>query len=729
MRAIVFLIAVMLLFACSPELKVEQPSLIPIPQQVEWKDGAYLLDSNVPLSFDTLFAKEAQFLQAMVSESMGFSPVVGSFPKAMIAMTYNESLGAEDYHLEINEAGITISASDPAGMFYGVQTFRQFLPHNTGQKVVLLPFVSIDDAPAFKHRGMLLDCCRHFMEPDFVKRYIDLLARFKMNVLHWHLTEDQGWRLEIDAYPDLTNVGAWRVEENGERYGGFYTKDEVREIVAYAAERHVNIIPEIEMPGHSSAAIAAYPWLGCTGEQIEVETEWGVFKDIYCAGNDSTIAFLETVLDEVMELFPSEIIHLGGDEAPKAHWEECDKCKKRIAEQGLKDAHELQSYFIQHFANYLKQHGRKAIGWDEILEGGLPEGAMVQSWRGMQGGIEAASAGRDVVMSPTSHAYFDYDVKSTDLAEVYHFQPVSDSLDIEITKHIIGGECNMWTEHAPQEKVDSKMFPRMLAMAEVLWTNQKARNYDEFLNRVQDMYYYLDFLDVDYGPEGVPFTFESSIKNNGLEVIFNKSFIDGYLELENGDKMASDTLFVTDSFDHFIYAVRNGEKYGDSTQVSLSYHFGVGKPISVDNGYSTYYTGGGDDAMNDGVRGSFDFRDGHWQALTGDDMVVQIDLLEPQFIEQISTSFYTYANAWIFMPLEVIFESSENGEAWNQLGVYKNQLAEDDKRQGIIPISLSLKGRNARYIRMTAKNRGVCPPWHDASGEPAWLFCDEIVIR
>lgn len=729
MRTALFLFASLALFACTTDLKVAQPNLIPIPQQVEWKDGAFLLDGDVQLSFDTLFVHEGKELQSMVYESIGFQPVVGSLPQAMIALTYNESLATEAYHLEINEAGITISASNPAGMFYGVQTLRQFLPNDKIQKEVLLPYVIIDDAPAFKHRGMLLDCCRHFMEPAFVKRYIDLLARFKMNVLHWHLTEDQGWRLAIDAYPELTNVGAWRTEENGERYGGYYTKDEVRDIVAYAAEKHVQIIPEIEMPGHSSAAIAAYPWLGCTGDSIEVETEWGVFKDIYCAGNDSTIAFLETVLDEVMDLFPSEIIHLGGDEAPKARWETCEKCQKRIAEEGLKDEHELQSYFIQHFANYLKEHNRKAIGWDEILEGGLPEGAMVQSWRGMQGGIQAASAGRDVVMSPTSHAYFDYDVKSTDLAEVYHFQPVADTLSEAIAKHIIGGECNMWTEHAPQEKVDSKMFPRLLAMAEVLWTNQKARNYDEFLIRVQENYQYLDFLGVEYGPEGVPFTFKSFIKENGLEVIFNKSFENGYLTLENGDKLMSDTLLITDVFEEKILAYRNGHPYGDLTDISLNYHLGVGKPIKLQNGYSEYYSGGGDEALNDGVRGSMDFRDGHWQALTGVDMVAEIDLLELKLIEQVSTSFYTYANAWIFMPVEVRFESSRDGVEWTSIGIYRNELAEDDKRQEIMPVSLDVKGLQARYVRMTAVNRGVCPPWHDAPGEPAWLFCDELVIR
>lgn len=728
MRLSSLIVVIVTLFGCTPAPEVVQPFLIPIPQNTIWREGAYILNQEVPLSFDTLFHREAEHLQSMLNESMGITLTNGSLPRDMISLTYNESLPEEGYRMEINEKGITISASDPAGMFYGIQTFRQFLPHSPVHEVAL-PFASIDDAPAFRHRGMLLDCCRHFMEPEFVKRYIDLLARFKMNVLHWHLTEDQGWRLAIDAYPELTNVGAWRMGENGERYGGFYTKDEVRDIVRYAESRHVQVIPEIEMPGHSSAAIAAYPWLGCTGEAIQVETEWGVFKDIYCAGNDSTIVFLETVLDEVMDLFPSKIIHLGGDEAPKAHWESCKKCQKRIADEGLKDEHELQSYFIQHFANYLKNQGRTAIGWDEILEGGLPEGAMVQSWRGMEGGIVAAKARREVVMSPTSHAYFDYDVKSTDLAEVYHFQPVPDTLDNEVAKYIIGGECNMWTEHAPQEKVDSKMFPRLLAMAEVLWTNHQVRNYDAFLERVQGMYSYLDFLDVSYGPESVPFSVETSVKENGLEVIFNVAYTNGFLKLENGDVLSSDTLLVTDIFDHWLFAYRNNKEYGDSVKISFNYHKGVGKNMKVINGYSPYYTGGGDHALNDGVLGSQDFRDGHWQALTKDDLIVEIDLLEEQFIESISTHFYTYANAWIFMPLEVRFESSLDGVEWQELGLYENELSEDDKRQSIVPVSLSLKGTNARFIRMTAKNRGVCPPWHDAPGEPAWLFCDELIIR
>ncbi|MFM1932235.1 MAG: hypothetical protein RL226_1538, partial [Bacteroidota bacterium] len=549
-----------------------------------------------------------------------------------------------------------------------------------------------------------------------------------MNVLHWHLTEDQGWRIEIDAYPKLTSVGAWRTEADGSRYGGYYTKEQIRDIVAYAAERHITVIPEIEMPGHSSAAIAAYPWLGCTSDSIEVETEWGVFKDIYCAGNDSTFAFLETVLDEVMELFPSEIIHLGGDEAPKARWEECSKCQKRIADHQLHDAHELQSYFIEHFANYLKAHGRKAIGWDEILEGGLPDGAMVQSWRGMEGGIAAAAAGRDVVMSPTSHAYFDYDVKSTDLSEVYHFVPASDTLDPEIARHIIGGECNMWTEHAPQEKVDARMFPRMLAMSEVLWTNHKVRNFDAFHNRVEGMYAYLDFLGVNYGPESVPFTYSVSTKESGLEVIFNRLNSNLKLTSKSGAEFTSDTLLVTDIYSDIITAVRNDRPYGDPVTIALENHAGVNVPIVLPNGYSTYYTGGGDHALNDGVKGSFDFRDGRWQALQGKDMVVEMDLLEVKEIKEVFTQFYTYANAWIFMPLEVLVETSENGQDWKRFDSIKNPLAEDDKRQEILPVVVPCAAK-ARYVRMTAVNRGICPVWHDAPGEPAWLFCDEVVIR
>ncbi|MFO0385666.1 MAG: beta-N-acetylhexosaminidase, partial [Flavobacteriales bacterium] len=371
------------------------------------------------------------------------------------------SQNSGQYSISMNAQAVHVKASDAAGVFYAIQTLRQMLfQHTAITGRILLPCAQIQDQPAFVHRGMLLDCCRHFMSVDFVKRYIDLLALHKMNVLHWHLTEDQGWRIEIKAYPKLTEVGAWRIEKNGLRYGGYYTQDDIREIVAYAQKRHVMVIPEIELPGHAVAALASYPQFSCTGEPIAVQNDWGVFKDIYCAGNDDTFTFLRTVLDEVCALFPAPYIHIGGDEVPKYRWENCSKCQKRMSDEKLSSEAELQTWFINRIAAYLKEKNKQIIGWDEIIEGGIPERAVVQVWRDMEHDREAASHGHSVVMSPTSHCYFDYGLQSIDLEKVYAFDPVPTTFTAEERALVRGGECNMWTEHAPQELVDSNVFPR-----------------------------------------------------------------------------------------------------------------------------------------------------------------------------------------------------------------------------------------------------------------------------
>ncbi|MBU0616882.1 MAG: family 20 glycosylhydrolase, partial [Planctomycetes bacterium] len=359
----------------------------------------------------------------------------------------------------------------------------------------------------YRWRGMLLDCGRHFMTKDFVKRYIDLLAYHKMNVLHWHLTEDQGWRIEIKKHPKLTEIGAWR-GEGDERYGGFYTREDVKEIVEYAKSRYIAVVPEIEMPGHSLGALAAYPELSCTGGPFKVATRWGVHSEVYCAGNDKVFEFLQDVLSEVIELFPSEFIHIGGDECPKERWQACVKCQARIKTEGLKDEHELQSYFIRRIEKFLNSKGRRLIGWDEILDGGLAPNATVQSWRGMRGAIAAATAGHDVISSPTSHCYLDYAqwrapgeptwMGFIDLKTCYSFEPTPTELTPEQAKHVLGLEGNMWTEHAPQARVDWQVFPRLCALAEVGWSPKGKRDWKDFQKRLKAHYPRLDALGVTY---------------------------------------------------------------------------------------------------------------------------------------------------------------------------------------------------------------------------------------
>ncbi|MDP5092104.1 MAG: beta-N-acetylhexosaminidase, partial [Polaribacter sp.] len=408
----------------------------------------------------------------------------------------------------INKNQIKISAKSSKGAFYAVQSLLQLLPPKTTSKSIAIQCLEIKDEPKFVYRGMHLDVSRHFFSVDFIKKYLDLMAMLKMNTFHWHLTDDQGWRIEIKKYPKLQEIAAFRKETlighfsdepqqfDGKKYGGFYTQEQIKEIVSYASERQITVIPEIEMPGHSQAAIAAYPELGCTGKQIEVATKWGVFEDIYCT-NENTFKFLEDVIDEVIPLFPGKYIHIGGDEAPKTQWKNCIHCQNLIKKEGLKDEHELQSYFITRMEKYINSKGKLIIGWDEILEGGLAPNATVMSWRGIQGAIDAAKQKHTVVLTPNSHCYFDYyqsDNEAEPLAiggflpleKVYDFNPIPDELSTDESKFVLGVQGNVWTEYlSTPEKVEYMVFPRAIALAEVVWSSSENKNYTDFIHRLE----------------------------------------------------------------------------------------------------------------------------------------------------------------------------------------------------------------------------------------------------
>lgn len=666
-----------------------------------------------------------------------------SNPKGLsIRMERAVGYAVEGYSLRIDDDGVSIEASEEAGAFHALTTLRWMLPPDSDNEGTwALPHVSISDAPRFEHRGLLLDCCRHFMDPDFVMRTIDLLALHKMNVLHWHLTEDQGWRIEVDAYPELTSTGAWRTEDDGSRHGGFYTKAQIREIIAYAADRNITVIPEIELPGHSRAAIAAYPWLSCTGDSLEVPHDWGVFKDIYCAGEDTTFRFLETVLLEVMDLFPSEYIHIGGDEAPKVRWESCPKCQRRIQEEGLHDAHELQSWFITQIGSFLADHGRKLIGWDEILEGGLPDGATVQSWRGMQGGRDAVAMGRDAIMSPTSHCYFDYPVESIDLERVYDFEPEPEGL--EGSGRILGGECNMWSERAPQELVDSKVFPRIVAMSEVLWSSKSQRDWNGFQERMELHYSRLDAWNVDYGWEAVPIDLscEAAAQTGRITVELDRAIsgIEGDVSWETEGiqsriSQAFDAPFeVTGEGALVVELRRNDAAVGKPWRFPLAGHVGVFQPVELDHALNAYYPGGGQQGLADGRLGSMDFRDGCWQATHGEDMGVRLSLNEELQVDSLSMQFYLYQDAWIFVPDSVRFQWSLDGENWKGDWSIQTEWNGADafvqnEIQGVIRLAVPVNSR-AKYIRFEALNPGPCPLWHDAASSDSWLFLDELVVH
>jgi len=528
-RSRITLVATSLMGACcsasqAQAIQLAEAAIIPRPTRITASPGEFQFrdDTFIVVDPEPECRRIGELLADYIQQACGLECKVmdvsgGSFPENDIRVsTKSGDLGNEAYTLEVLNNVVWLTGESDKGLFRGVQTFRQLIQDS--QRVPLnsirIPCIKVTDSPRFRHRGMLLDCGRHFMTKDFVKRYIDLLAYHKMNVLHWHLTEDQGWRIEIKKHPQLTEVGAWRKatrdseqpRDGRGRYGGFYTQDDIREIVAYAQSRYITIIPEIEMPGHSLAALAARPDLSCTGGPFEVGTEWGVIDDVFCAGNDATFEFLQDVLTEVVALFPGEYIHIGGDECPKARWKKCPKCQKRIRDEKLKDEHELQSYFIRRIEKFLNSKGRRLIGWDEILEGGLAPNATVQAWRSMDAAATAARAGHDVIVSPTSHCYLDYAQFSPDgditkafaVDKVFTLNPMPKGIDTRQEKHILGLEGNIWTERAPQELVDSRVFPRLCALAEIAWSPPEARDWVEFRGRLRMHLRRLDALGVKY---------------------------------------------------------------------------------------------------------------------------------------------------------------------------------------------------------------------------------------
>jgi hexosaminidase len=526
---------VLALLAAPAAARAQQ--VIPQPVKVTPRPGEFVITARTAIWTDRESAPVGRQLARYLEPATGYTLRVvtgGTVPARAVVLrrdaTLMKRLGGEGYVLDVKPASIVARAAGNAGLFYAVQTLRQLLPAEIFREAAVeamrwrIPALAIEDRPRFAWRGGHLDVARHFMPKEFVKKYIDLLALHKFNVFHWHLTEDQGWRLEIEQYPRLTEVGAWRKETliggnrkageplyDGKRHGGFYTQDDAREIVAYARARYIEVVPEIEMPGHAMAAIAAYPELGVTGQPVEVATRWGVFSDILNA-EPPTIQFMQNVLKEVMAIFPGRYIHIGGDEADKTKWKASERIQARIKELGLEDEHELQSWFIRQMDAFLVSHKRRLVGWDEILEGGLAENAVVMSWRGVKGGIEAARAGHDVIMTPTSHTYFDYAQSKAPgepltatsflpLETVYAFDPIPADLEPQFAKHVLGAQGQLWTEYMPTPKqVEYQAFPRMAALAEVVWSPRETRDYAAFLSRLAAHERRLQVLDVNFRP-------------------------------------------------------------------------------------------------------------------------------------------------------------------------------------------------------------------------------------
>jgi hexosaminidase len=504
-------------------------NIIPKPLNLEQIDGHFSIKNSVvfvtPLNSD--LEKIALFFSDKIKTSTGIHIKVATEKPASdyIVLEFDPALALnnEGYLLNVTNSGVTIRAKTAKGIFYGMQTLMQLLPPEIeNSKTVanidwVIPCVNIRDEPRFSWRGMLLDAGRHFISVDFIKKQLDVLAMLKINKFHWHLTEDQGWRIEIKKYPKLTEIGSKRTEEDGSIHQGFYTQEQIKEVVAYAKQRYIDVIPEIEMPGHALAALAAYPALSCTGGPFTPRIVWGTERNVFCAGNDSVFTFLENVLTEVIPLFPYEYFQIGGDECPKDSWNACLKCKARMKNEKIKSSHELQSYFMQRMEKVLIAHGKKMMGWDEILEGGLSPSANVMSWRGEKGGIAAANMGHDVVMSPGKFMYLNFyqgDPKIEPVAKdgfitcesMYNYEPIPSAIEPEKANHILGAQANMWTEYIYNEaSAEYQIYPRILALAELTWTDKNKKNYSDFERRLNDQLIRLDGHHINYyipQPEG-----------------------------------------------------------------------------------------------------------------------------------------------------------------------------------------------------------------------------------
>lgn len=763
-----FLIIGSLLAGCSDNKHTADYNVVPLPQAiVETNDADFTLNNETPIVYsgDETMQSNAGFLSEYIKEKTGMELTVTDVPaeKSITLALDAEIDNPEGYRLNVNSDGVSITGASPAGVFYGIQTLRKSLPVTKGE-AVQLPAVNITDEPRFGYRGAHLDVSRHFFTVDSIKRFIDMLALHNMNRFHWHLTDDQGWRFEMKKYPKLNTVGTQRAqtvigrnsgEYDGTPYGPYlYTQDECREIVDYAAQRHITVIPEIDLPGHMQAALAAYPELGCTGGPYEVWQMWGVSDDVLCAGNDATLQFVTDVLAEVIEVFPSEYIHVGGDECPKKRWEKCPKCQARIKALGLKDDEKnsaemyLQSFVIAHAEKFLNAHGRRIIGWDEILEGSLAPTATVHSWRGMAGGIEAAKRGHDCIMSPNLYMYFDYyQTLNTDteplaiggyvpVETVYNFEPLHQSLTPEEQQHIIGVQANLWTEYITSyRQVEYMELPRMAALCEVQWCNPENKDYNKFLKRLGRMIDMYDIKGYNYAKHvfEVDGSFSVDAENNAV-VATLKTVGDTpiFYTLDNTEPTASSLRYegpVNITSSCIFKAKTIGEHAGLRTFTdSLTFSKSTAKPITLLQPSHINYSYAGASTLNDGLKGSINYFTGRWLGFSGNDFEVLIDLEEPTEISKVELSACVETGNWVFDSRGFIISVSTDGENYTE--VFNEQypaMTADAHR--IFDHILEFSPTEARYVKMKAIVENCIPQWHGARGLAGFLFVDEIAIN
>ena len=766
---LITLILLLILISCSePTVTVYENensyNIIPQPVKQTAIKGKFELGPETFILLenqDPAWKSVANQLSVLLGNKIGRQVAIetkGETKDAIKLMADKNIKNAEGYILKVNPYDITIRAASAAGVFYAMQTLNQLIPLSEEKSnSKRIPCVKIEDAPRFVYRGMNLDVGRHFFPVSFVKKYIDLLAMHKMNRFHWHLTEDQGWRIEIKKYPKLQEVAAYRKETlkghysdqphqfDGKKYGGFYTQDEVREIVAYAQERFVTVIPEIEMPGHSQAALAAYPELGCTDGPFETATKWGVFEEVYCP-TEATFEFLENVLTEVMELFPSTYIHIGGDECPKSRWKTSKFCQDLIKKEGLKDEHGLQSYFINRIEKFLNANGRQIIGWDEILEGGLAPNATVMSWRGVKGGIEAAKQKHNVIMTPTSNCYFDYYQSRSEeeplaiggylpLKQVYLYEPIPQELNAEEAKYVLGAQGNVWTEYiSTPEQAEYMAFPRGIALAEVTWSPKPQRNYDDFATRLSRHMPRLDAINVNYANHLFEVKTAIAPAGDGLSVSLSSLATEAkiYYTLDGTEPGASATLYTTPisltenkTLKTTVY--RNGKMLSRVSVTDFNLHLATAKNMSLTNAPHPNYALGGKEALVNGVIGSDDrYGDGEWLGWSGEDFEATIDLGSTKYLTNLRMRFYNGNGQWIYLPREVAVAISMDAKTYQPLTIKKINSNSLNK---VVAIDIPLEGGKGQFLKIKAKRYGMIPDGAQGAGHEAWLFVDELVVE
>lgn len=742
-------------------------NIIPKPETVILGSGNFKFKSSTYLVVESEIQHEAAnilagFFQSAQEWQMNVVEEGAKPYSNYVEFVTKSTLALDAYELSVTGDAVSIYASSPGGFLYGVQTIRQLLPVKIESKNLpenvswVIPQIEIKDEPRFGWRGLMLDVSRHFFPKEYIKEVIDGLAMHKMNVLHFHLVDDQGWRIEIKKYPKLTEVGAWRVDHEdkhwnarpaaqpGEEatYGGFYTQEDIKEIVAYAASKNIEVVPEIEMPAHVSSAVAAYPELSCNETQIQVPSGgvWPI-TDIYCAGKDQTFDFLENVLIEVMELFPSQYIHIGGDEATKTNWKTCGHCQARMKNEGLKTEEELQSYFIKRMERFISSKGRTLIGWDEILEGGLAPGATVMSWRGVKGGLEAAGEGHDVIMTPNSHCYFDHYQGPQDqeplaiggylpLSKVYKFDPVVEGMTKEEANHVLGGQANLWSEYIPTTSHSQYMiYPRLAALAEAVWSPKENKDWNDFSGRIETMFTRYGLMGINYAKSAYLLSADSQMdmESKTVGITLNNELPNSDIRYSvNGSPMQKfeQPIQLTETTTIKALLYKNDKPAGKEFNKTIKFHQAVGKKPEFKTTYHKSYQGTGDYNLVNALRGTKNFHDGQWQAWLGEDMEATIDLGQSTEISKVTVGAMESQGPQIYFPTDIEVYLSKDGEAFEQAGKISRPYAQNASPE-LKDFVVDFEKTEASHVNVKA----IGLKKHPLRDGSVWLFVDEILVE